>query len=73
MLLIVKKKRNQPHDGSDVGISRRQFYNYCYKYVQVYKEKDGNRHGIATEKGNYKKGTVKNTKISRMEIYRTEK
>lgn len=28
---------------------------------------------LQQSKWNYKKGTVKNTKISRMEIYRTEK
>lgn len=47
----VKRKRNQHHNSSDVGISRWGFYNYCYKNVQGYKEKDGIGHGILTEKG----------------------
>lgn len=59
-----QEKRKSIHDDPDVGIGRQEFYNYCYKYVQWYKKRDGNRYGIAT---------IKNTKISRMEICKTEK
>lgn len=70
---IVKRKRNQPHDGPDVEISMWGFYNYCYKYVWGFKKKIVMDMELQKRKGNYKKRTIKNTNISRMKSYRTKK